>query len=250
MADSVKGQPSKRGDARRERWKEHRSVRRAEFVEATIRALATHGPDVGMDEIAAEAGVTKPVIYRHFSDKADLYLAVGARATDLLMEQIVPAIERRGSPRERISAVIDAYLCTIEERPELYRFMTRRSFADRPVDADPASRTEAMIASRLARLLGEYMRLLGLDSGAAEPYAFAVVGAVEKAGDWWLERQTMSRENLRDYLVNIVWHAIDGFTRISGVEIDPDLPLDFDLPSTQLRLVREDPDQQENRETS
>src|SRR5437763_7604163 len=73
------GAAAARGDARRERWRAHREARREEFVEATIRAVARHGPEVGMDEIAAEAGVTKPVLYRHFTDKADLYLAVGRR---------------------------------------------------------------------------------------------------------------------------------------------------------------------------
>ncbi|HEY0806144.1 MAG TPA: helix-turn-helix domain-containing protein, partial [Pseudonocardiaceae bacterium] len=79
-------------DARRERWRAHREGRREEFVEATIRAVTRQGPDVGMDEIAAEAGVTKPVLYRHFTDKADLYYAVGLRATDMLMSRIVPAL--------------------------------------------------------------------------------------------------------------------------------------------------------------
>ncbi|SDN08094.1 TetR/AcrR family transcriptional regulator [Allokutzneria albata] len=239
MAGSVKG---KRGgpDARRERWKEHRSARRAEFVEATISALREHGPDVGMDEIAAAAGVTKPVLYRHFSDKADLYVAVGQRATEMLTERLVPALEEPGSINDIIHRALDAYLCTIEEQPELYRFMIRGGFADRPLDQDPATATEDMIATRLARLLGVYMRLLELDSGAAEPYAFALVGAVEKAGEWWLERQSMSRENLRDYLAQIVWHAIDGAARAGGIELDPDLPLDELMPKevTQLTVIR------------
>ena len=57
------------------------------------------------------------------------------------------------------------------------------------------------------------------------------VGMVQNAGDWWLERQTMSRENLSDYLATIIWHAIDGLLRSAGVQVDPARPL------TPLRLV-------------
>ena len=84
--------PAPRGDARRERWREHREARRAEFVEATVRAIGQHGADVGMDEIAAEAGVSKPVLYRHFHDKSDLYVAVGEWGTELLMQRLAPEL--------------------------------------------------------------------------------------------------------------------------------------------------------------
>ena len=48
----------------------------------------------------------------------------------------------------------------------------------------------------------------GLDSGAAEPWAYAIVGAVHLAGDWWLERKTMSREQLVAYLTTLVWDGM------------------------------------------
>ncbi len=232
MGDGVKGVG--RGDARRERWREHRQARRAEFIEATICAIQAHVPNVGMDEVAAEAGVTKPVIYRHFTDKADLYLAVSQRATEMLLERVIPALGQDGSPNERIRRVIDAYLGTIEEYPDLYRFTIRRTFADRQVDQDPATATEVLIANSLAILLGDYMRALGLDSGAAEPLSYALVGAVENAGEWWLERRSMSRESLTEYLAKVIWYAIDGFTKAGGVTLDPDLPLNF---GPALRLV-------------
>ncbi|GAA0214339.1 TetR/AcrR family transcriptional regulator [Saccharothrix mutabilis subsp. mutabilis] len=235
MARTVKGGT----DARRERWKGHREARRAEFVEATIRAVAQHGPDVGMDEIAAEAGVSKPVLYRHFTDKSDLYLAVGRRGTELLMESMVPAIAEDGPIRTRIRRIVDSYLTVIGDNPNLYRFVVRKSFADRPVEQDVVQEDKELIAAALARLLGDYLRAFDMDSGGAEPWAHALVGMVQNAGDWWLERQSMTRASLSDYLTTIIWHAIDGLLRSAGVELDPDAPLttDFSTEPARLRLV-------------
>ncbi|MEV6242923.1 TetR/AcrR family transcriptional regulator [Lentzea sp. NPDC051838] len=226
MARTVKGP-----DARRERWKGHREQRRAEFVEATIAAVAKKGPDVGMEDVAAEAGVSKPVLYRHFTDKSDLYLAVGQRATELLMDRMGPALAADGPIRERIERIIDAYLSVIEENPNLYRFVVKGSFVDRPVEKDVAQEDKNLIAATLARILGDYLRAFDMDSGGAEPWAHGLVGMVQNAGDWWLDRQTMSRANLSDYLATIIWHAIDGLLRDAGVQADPAKPL------TPLRLV-------------
>lgn len=244
MARTVKG--SREGtDARRERWKGHREARRAEFVEATIRAVEKLGPDVGMDDIATEAGVSKPVLYRHFTDKADLYLAVGQRGTEMLMEQFAPTLSLDGPIRQRIQWIVDAYLIFIEQHPNLYRFVVRGSFADQPVHQDLVTEDKELIAAALARLLGDYLRAFEMDSGGAEPWAHALVGMVQNAGDWWLERQSMSRQSLSDYLTTIIWHAIDGLLRSAGLDIDPDLPLPTDAapaPAPGLRLVAGDTD--------
>ena len=226
MARTVKGP-----DARRERWKGHREQRRAEFVEATIAVVAKKGPDVGMEDVAAEAGVSKPVLYRHFTDKSDLYLAVGQKATELLMDRMGPALATDGPIRARIERIVDAYLSVIEENPNLYRFVVKGSFVDRPVEKDVVAEDKNLIASTLARILGDYLRSFEMDSGGAEPWAHALVGMVQNAGDWWLDRQTMSRANLSEYLATLIWHAIDGLLRSAGVQADPAKPL------SPLRLV-------------
>lgn len=227
------------GDARRERWREHRKARRAEFVEATVRAIAQHGPEVGMDEIATEAGVSKPVLYRHFSDKSDLHVAVGEWGTRLLMDRLRPLITRGGSPNQRIRSLVDTYLATIEEQPDLYRFVVQSTFADRAPRADPVSTEKTVIANSLSRLLGEYTRVLGLDSGGVEAWSHGVVGMVQATGDWWLDRPTMSRADLTGYLAQIIWFAIDGLLRSGGVVINPDEPLPADI---ELRWIAEEQD--------
>jgi AcrR family transcriptional regulator len=213
------------GDARRDRWRSHRAARRAEFVEAAMRALAEHGPDVGMDHIAAEAGVTKPVLYRHFADKADLFVALGHRGTEILFDRLIPALNNEEAPVPRIRKSLDAFFTTVEEHPHLYRLLLRKNLANRPIEQDIVAEDKELIAQALSALLGDYLRAMSLDSGAAEPWAHGIVGMVQNVSEWWLDRKTMSREAVVEYLTQIIWSAIDGFTRSHGIALDANKPL-------------------------
>lgn len=230
------------GDARRDRWRKHRVARRAEFVEAALTALHERGPDLGMDDVAAAAGVTKPVLYRHFDDKADLFLALGQRGTEILLQRLIPAINAELAPVPRIRMALDAFFTVIEEHPNLYRLLARGSFAEKPVDADVVAEDKEIIATALTALLGDYMRMFNMDSGAAEPWAYGIVGMVQNTGEWWLERRSMSRDSVVEYLTQIIWAAIDGLARQQGIMIDPNKPLE---ENKVIRLARQnDSDQQ------
>lgn len=214
----------KSGDARRDRWRKHRIARRAEFVDAALEALEEHGPDLGMEHVAAAAGVTKPVLYRHFEDKADLYLALGDRGTEILFERLMPAINTELAPVPRIRMALDAFFTVLEEH-----LLARRRFADRPLDGDVTdvvAEDKALIANAVTALLGDYLRMFNVDSGAAEPWAHGVVGMVHNTGEWWLAKRTMSRDAVVEYLTQIIWAAIDGLARQHGIRIDPDRPVD------------------------
>jgi AcrR family transcriptional regulator len=213
------------GDARRDRWRKHRIARRKEFVEAALRALDTHGPDLGMEDVAAEAGVTKPVLYRHFDDKADLYVALGQRGTEILFERLIPAINAELAPVPRIRMALDAFFTVIEEHPNLYRLLAHGR-PEKPVSSDVVAEDKELIATALTALLGDYMRMFNMDSGAAEPWAHGIVGMVQNTGEWWLDRRSMSRDAVVEYLTQIIWAAIDGLSRQNGVVIDPNLPLE------------------------
>jgi AcrR family transcriptional regulator len=212
---------SERPDARRDRWRSHREARREEFVRAALRALARIGPDFGMDDVAAEAGVTKPVLYRHFTDKADLFVALGQHGTELLFDRLIPALNNEEAPVPRIRKSLDAYFSTIEEHPNLYRLLTRRPFG-----RDVVAEDKEVIGAALSRLLGDYLRALNLDSGAAEPWGHGIVGLVQNVSEWWLERRTLSRDAVVEYLTQIIWAAIDGITRQHGLAIDPNTPIE------------------------
>jgi AcrR family transcriptional regulator len=213
-------------DGRRTRWEKHRAQRRAEFVEAAMHVLGDVGPDFGIEQVAVEAGVTKPVLYRHFSDKADLVEAMGERATEILLDRLIPALNSEEAPLPRIRKSIDAFFGTLQEYPNLYWVLARHT----PIDGrgqDVVREDKEIIATALSAMLGDYLRAFGLDSGPAEPWAYGVVGFVQNTAEWWLDRQSMSRESVTEYLTMLVWAAIDGFARQHGVTIDPNVPLEI-----------------------
>lgn len=201
------------GGGRRER-------RRAEMVEAAIRAIRRHGSRVTMDDIAAEAGVSKPIVYRVFTDKADLYTAVGRHVAEGVVGEVTAALDARLRPRDLVRAVIDSYLAVLEADPEVYRFIVQRSFLDRPVERDPVSDYSALVAQHLSRLIGERLRAADVDSGGAEPWAHSIVGMVQAAGDWWLLRRTMTREDLTEYLTTLLWGGVAGLYAAAGTDVE------------------------------
>jgi AcrR family transcriptional regulator len=198
-----------RPDGRSRRWADHRERRRAELVEAVIEAIRELGPEPGIDAVAAHAGVSKPVLYRYFEDKSGLWLAVGRQAATAVVEAIAPAVAAVREERDVVAAAIDAYLMFIEADPHVYRFVVHQRGIAR--DTDVVADAMDTVASGLARILGDRLRALGLDSGPALPWAYGIVGYVQTVADWWLrQQQPISRTALAEYLTTFLWGGIAG----------------------------------------
>lgn len=198
-----------RPDGRSRRWADHRERRRAELVEAVIEAIRQLGPEPGIDAVAAHAGVSKPVLYRYFEDKSGLWLAVGRQAATAVVEAIAPAVAAVREERDVVAAAIDAYLTFIEADPHVYRFVVHQRGIAR--DTDVVADAMDTVASGLARILGDRLRALGLDSGPALPWAYGIVGYVQTVADWWLrQQQPISRTALAEYLTTFLWGGIAG----------------------------------------
>jgi AcrR family transcriptional regulator len=198
-----------RGDGRRRRWEEHKRARRAEFVSAALRAIRLHGEDVGLDDIAAEAGVSKPVLYRHFTDKADVFAAVLDRiAADVFLPRVAPALLLGGDDLDLLRGAVTAYVQLVVQEPELYRFVfSHNKFAR---GGDFVANMEDAIAQALSALMADRLRESGADSGGAEPWAYGVIGMVQLACHRWVDHPTMSADALVDYLVALAWQGLSG----------------------------------------
>ena len=139
--------------------------RRAQLLEAADRAIATHGAAVRMEDIASEAGVTKPILYRHFGDKGGLYEAVARRAARVLEERLETGLEVAEGPREKLRATIDAFLAAVEDRPETYRFLLHSAAAERPEVSQAVGDFTHELGRRLAGVLREQYARYGFDLG-------------------------------------------------------------------------------------
>lgn len=196
---------TRRRDSERARLRERR---REELLDAADRVIERRGTDVSMDEIASEAGITKPVLYRHFGDKDGLYTALTERYIAELVVAVRPAVEAT-DPRSRLAATIDAYLSYVEREPERYRFLLHAG--DQPRTAPLMEDFRRRHIANCAFAAVENIKRAGLDPGFTEPWGQCVVGMVRAAGASWLESRSLPRALLVEYLTTILW---DGFSAL------------------------------------
>lgn len=202
-------------DGRSARWEEHREARRTELVAAAVAAIDKHGPGAGLADIARAAGVSKPVLYRYFEDKDDLYGAVGHWGAEQVLGAIMPVLRSRADVRDKVGRGCRNYLKIIDGHPNVFFLLIGHHSS-----SDPLADGKARIANAFARALGDGLRSLGLDAGAAEPWAHGLVGLGLAHGEWWLRRRTMSRTAAADYLAEFIWHAFNGIAGQSGVHVE------------------------------
>jgi AcrR family transcriptional regulator len=194
-------------DKRSSRWDEHRRARREELVDAAVAAVGRHGAGVGMEEIAAAAGTSKTVVYRHFADRTDLHLAVCTRVAGQLLAKLREVMTGSDDPRQMVAAAIESYLGFLEADPELYRFVVHTPGGE----AEPITGLSDLVAREAAALLAVALRQAGRDEAAAQPWGHAIVGLVRAAADWWLAAERpMIRNVLAAHLTELAWTGLSG----------------------------------------
>ncbi|MBS1837419.1 MAG: TetR/AcrR family transcriptional regulator [Actinobacteria bacterium] len=187
---------------------DQRLERREELLDAAVLAIRRDGAGVSMEDIAHEAGITKPILYSNFGDKAGLADALAKRFTRDLVTRFGEVWATTDDTRERVERAIDAWVGFIESDPHIYRFLSEGSFgAGRRLED---RRLVSDVGVVVARALGEWLRQQGADSGPAEPWAYGVLGMVHVTTEWWLDRRTLSRKDLVDYLTALLWSGLSG----------------------------------------
>jgi len=201
-------------DGRKRRWHQHKVDRRNELVDGTIEAIRRQSRFLSMDEIAAEIGVSKTVLYRYFVDKNDLTTAVMMRFTQTtLIPNMAAALTSDLDGYDLTREVIRVYVETMAAEPEPYGFvMANSSGSKSKVIAD----SERIIARMIAVMLRRRMQLAGMDSGGAEPWAYLIVGGVQLATHSWMSNPRMSTDELIDYLTMLSWSALCGIVEAGG----------------------------------
>ncbi|MBS1694576.1 MAG: TetR/AcrR family transcriptional regulator [Actinobacteria bacterium] len=218
-------------DARSERWREHRKKVRAEIVDAAFRAIDRLGPEVSLREIAEEAGTAKPKIYRHFTDKSDLFQAIGERLRDMLGAAIFPSINLSTDPaREVIRRSVEQYVRLVDEHPNVLRFLIQGRFAEQSESTMRALNEGREITLAMADMFDHELREMELDATALELAAYAAFGSVASATDWWLGTEEDSPRRMPSgefvaHLTTIMVGSINGTCELLGIRIDPELPL-------------------------
>lgn len=193
-------------DGRDTRWSEHRRQRRTELVESTLRAIRHQGATVSLDEIAAEAGTSKPVLYRHFGDRPGLYRAVVEKVAQFILDDLHTSVswDRTDDLPDLVRDLAHGYLRLVQRDPEIYRFVMSRPLVDGDLADDPVTGLTMRIGERIADIL----RANHYDTERADTWGHALVGGVRAATDQWI-RAGMSRpvEAVADDLADLLGAA-------------------------------------------
>lgn len=180
--------------------------RRRAILDAADAVIQRDGPDATMASIAAQAGISKPILYRHFGDKNGLYRALAVRHVEPLVARIREELMLGSDLRERAHATIGVYLGVIGANLNLYRFLMHRATAE-----DPATRGNVgMMVRRLGEEMGAAFVAEGLidTPRRAQVVAHAVIGMVRETGEWWLDHPEVALDQVVADLVAAVVGAV------------------------------------------
>ncbi|MBW5422940.1 MULTISPECIES: TetR/AcrR family transcriptional regulator [Streptomyces] len=160
-----------------------------------------------VEEIAAKAGVSKPVVYEHFGGKEGLYAVVVDREMRQLLDMVTSALTA-GHPRELLEQAAFALLDYIDTYTDGFRILVR----DSPVAQSTGTFASLIsdIATQVEDILGQEFKGRGFDQKLAPLYAQALVGMVALTGQWWLDVRKPKKAEVAAHLVNLAWHGLDG----------------------------------------
>jgi AcrR family transcriptional regulator len=183
------------------------SARRAQLVEVGRMVFAQRGYEAtSVEEIAEQAGISKPIVYEHFGGKEGLYAVIVDREVEHIVGRIVEAISS-GSPRERLERAALAFLTYVKERPGGFAVLLRDAPASKRSGEMPALMYD--LADRVGAIFTEQFRKAGFDAKAAPIYAHALVGMVAFVGQWWTEsRKPPPVESVASHIAALAWMGL------------------------------------------
>ncbi|PMC74413.1 TetR/AcrR family transcriptional regulator [Brachybacterium sp. Marseille-Q7125] len=187
--------------------------RREQLLTVGRRIFAEKGYDMTtVEEIAARAKVSKPIVYEHFGGKEGLYAVVVDREVSTLLAALEESLaDQREHPRVLMEKAALAFLSYIDTHEDGFRILVRDSPVSHAVGTFSALLTD--VASRVEEILATQLRLHSYPAKDATVYAQMLVGMVAYTGQWWLENRKPSKEVLAARMVNLSWYGLSGLER-------------------------------------
>ncbi|WP_043348593.1 TetR/AcrR family transcriptional regulator [Beutenbergia cavernae] len=190
--------------------------RRAQLLDVGRALFAAKGFDgTSVEEIAARAQVSKPVVYEHFGGKEGMYAVIVDREVERLTGMLTGSLEPERHPKVIVEATTLALLDYIEQNTDGFRILVR----DSPVAQATGTFSSLIgdVATQVEHLLADQFDRRGFDPATAPMYAQMLVGMIALTGQWWLEARTPDKSVVAAHLVNLAWNGLH------GLEADPQL---------------------------
>ena len=183
-------------------------VDRERLLDAAERAIRRHGPTVSLEQIAAKAGVTKPVLFAHVGDRRALVHALSERLLTRIETAVRAALAAAAGGRDSLERLICAELETVAGDRHLYAFVNGAGAGDTTLESTLAFARRA--AAPLVAGIAQDRTSRGLDPAPAEAWGYAIIGMLHMAGLWWLQKPAAERDarRLAAQLTELLWDGL------------------------------------------
>jgi AcrR family transcriptional regulator len=188
--------------------------RRQQLLDIGRRLFAERGFEgTSIEEIAAQAGVSKPVVYEHFGGKEGLYAVVVDREVERLTTTTMMLFEGDHS-RPKFEAATVALLRYIEDNTDGFRILVR--------DSNPGAgggtygTLLADIATQVEHIMADFLKSRGRDPKLAPMYSQMMVGMVAFTGQWWLDNRKPRLEQVAANLIDLAWNGLSHLESPAG----------------------------------
>jgi AcrR family transcriptional regulator len=181
--------------------------RRLQLLAVATKVFARRGYEpASIEEIAQQAGVSKPIVYEHFGGKEGLHAAVVAREMDRLVARVTEGVSA-GSPRERFESAVVAFLAYAQEEPAGFAVLAR----DSPSASGRRGLTRVIddLAQRVSEVFRSELQRAGYNPRLAPIYANALIGMVTQVGQWWAaEGRPFSLDHVARHVAALGWMGL------------------------------------------
>ena len=195
-----------------------RDQRRAQLLDAANEVFTTRGYHAAaMDEIAAAAGISKPVLYQHFDSKLDLYLALLDQACDTLVDVVQAALASTDHNADRVVAAMGAFYEFVSSASGEFRFVFESDLTGDGRVQERLWRVNNDVADSIATVIAEDTHL---PPDQAKLLAISLVGLAQVGARYWVSDRSASigLEQAKQLVSSLAWRGISGFPLVTPRE--------------------------------
>ncbi len=161
---------------------------------------------VTMDDIAAEVGVTKPLLYNYFGNKERLYVACMERAGDALLATIEETVRPSSNPGDLLNDGLRAFFAFLDADRDAWAVLFDETLPQSGVVADRVADYRGRVLDLVAESLLAQLppRRRKAASTEVEALSTALMGAAEALARWWLRTEAVSAQEAAELLISTI----------------------------------------------
>ncbi|MGI8900458.1 MAG: TetR/AcrR family transcriptional regulator [Nocardioides sp.] len=187
-----------------------RKQRRAQLLESALQVFVAQGYHAAaMDDIAEQAGVSKPVLYQHFPGKLELYLALLDASCDAVIDNCRVALESTHDNRQRVEATMDVFFTYVAGDSGAFRLVFESDPTNETAVREQGDRVTSECAAMIAHVIRDDT---GLPDEASQLLAVSLVGMAQVSARFWLsEKGRIAQSDAASLVAGLAWRGIRGY---------------------------------------